>query len=139
MEKRGGHMKRNEAEQREANELMYRQQLLRQRAILLDQRRQLPEEKQVHMVAVSARLQKPQDRLGQEERVECVFACLRGDLHGGRHIAGPIGILGEATPDQSNQCQSPDGYTDRSMELQNSRMGGSGRGEIDGKREYEDE
>jgi len=47
-------MNRYEAEQREANCLVYGQQLSSQGAILLDQSRQLTDEKQVHVIATSA-------------------------------------------------------------------------------------
>jgi hypothetical protein len=63
MEKRGRHMKCNEAEQGKADSLMGAQQLLRERPILLDQRRQLSDEEQVHVIAMSVSLQNSQNRL----------------------------------------------------------------------------
>jgi len=118
---------------------MYGQQLLGERPILLDQGWQLTDEEQVHVIAMGARLQKPQNRLRQEERVEGVFTCHRRDSHCLGHVAGPVRILGEVTPDQTDHCQDPDGQTDRSMKLQKNRVGRPGRGEIDEKGEYEDE
>ena len=67
MEKRSRHMKCNEAEQREADSLMYAQQLLRERPILLDQRRKLSDEEEVHLITMSVRLQDSQNRLHQEK------------------------------------------------------------------------
>src|ERR1700686_1935120 len=98
-------MQHNEAEQREANCLMYRQQLLSQRSILLDQGWQLTDEEQVYVIATSACLQESQNRLRQEERVEGVFACHRCDLHCRGHVAGPTTRLGRVTPDETPHCQ----------------------------------
>jgi hypothetical protein len=51
------------------------QQLSGQRAILVDHAWQLTDEEQVHVIAMRVCLQKSQNRLRQEERVESVFAC----------------------------------------------------------------
>jgi len=68
---------------------MYGQQLLAS-GDLLDQGWQLTDEEQVHVIAMGTRLQKPQNRLRQEERVEGVFACHRRDSHCLGHVAGPV-------------------------------------------------
>src|SRR6202041_2974267 len=129
-------MKRNEAEQKEAESPMYAQQLVGERSILLDQRWQLSDEEQVHVIAMSVRLQNAQNRLRQEQGVERVFACHCRDSHGLGHVARPIRIFGKVTPRKAEQCYNPDGHANRSMELQKRRVGGARRGEIDRKREY---
>jgi len=63
------------------------QELLHERAVLADQRRQLAEEEQVHPVAVRVGLEEPGDQLGQQEGVERVFAPLRREPHRLRHVS----------------------------------------------------
>src|ERR1700720_3910488 len=63
-------MKRNQTEEKEPNRLVHHQELLRERAVLGDQRRQLAEQEQVHPVAVRIGLEEPEDRLGQQGGVE---------------------------------------------------------------------
>ena len=58
-------MKRNQAEEKEPDCLVHRQELLRERTVLADQRRQPAEEEQINPVAVGIGLEEPKDRLDQ--------------------------------------------------------------------------
>src|SRR5258708_17896939 len=127
-------MKRNESEQSESERLVCGQELLRKRAIFPNQRWQLSDEEEVHVITMSVRLQNSQNWLRQEEGVEGVFACHRRDSHCLGHVARPIRIFGKVTPYQAKQCHDPDSQTDRSMKLQKSCVGGTRRGEIGGER-----
>jgi len=66
VERRRG-MKRNQAEEKEPNGLVHRQELLREWAVLANERRQLAVQEQIHPVAVRVGLEEPEDRLGQQE------------------------------------------------------------------------
>jgi hypothetical protein len=67
-------MKRNEAEQGNADSLVYGQQLLCEGPILFDQRRQLSDEEQVRAITMRFSLQNSENRPRQEEGIEGVFA-----------------------------------------------------------------
>src|SRR3954452_13269101 len=72
VERRRG-MQRNQAEEKEPDRLVHLQELLREQAVLADQRWQLAKEEQVHPLAVGIGLEEPEDRLSQQEGVERVF------------------------------------------------------------------
>ena len=57
--KRGRGMKRNQAQEKEPNRFVHLQELLREWAVLANQRRKLDEEEQVHPVAVGVGLKEP--------------------------------------------------------------------------------
>ena len=52
-------MKRDQAEEKEADRLVHLQELLRERPVLADQRRQLAEEEKVRPVAMGVGVQEP--------------------------------------------------------------------------------
>src|ERR1700730_15748496 len=100
-------MKRNQAEEKQPDYHVHRQELLREWAVLADQGRQLAQEEQVHPVAVSIGLEEAQDRLGQQEGVERVFAPLRREPHRLRHVSGPIGKARELAPNETTKRHNP--------------------------------
>jgi len=63
-------VERKQTEEKEPDCLVHRQELLRERAVLADQRRQVTEEEQVHAVAVRVGVEKPKDRLDQQEGIK---------------------------------------------------------------------
>src|ERR1700683_217891 len=101
-------MQCNEAEQGEAENLMYAQQFVRERSILLNQSWQLSDEEQINVITVRVRLQNSENRLRQKQGVKRVFACHCRDSHALGHIARPIRIFGKLTPCQAEQCHNPD-------------------------------
>src|SRR6516165_1339243 len=99
VERRRG-KKRNQREEKEPDRLVNLQELLREWAVPADQRRQVAQEEQVHPVPVRVSVEEPEDRLGQQEGVEGVFAPLRRVPHRLRHVSGPVGEARELAPNQ---------------------------------------
>ena len=131
-------MKRDQAEEKEADRLVHLQELLRERAVLADQRRQLAEEEQVRPVAMGVGVQEPEDRLGQHEGVERVFAPLRREPHRLRHVSRPVGEARELAPNEPTERHDPHGHAKRTMQLDECNGLLLGRREIDREGEHED-
>jgi len=108
-------MKRNQGEKKEPDRFVHSQELLRECAVLTDQRRQLAKEEQVHPVAVRVGLEEPEDRLDQQEGVERVFAQLRREPHCLRHVRGPIGEARELAPNEPTEHHDPHSHAERAM------------------------
>ena len=117
---------------------MHRQELLRERAVLADQRRQVTEEEQVHAVAVRVGVEKPKDRLDQQEGIKCVFAPMRREPHRLRHVGGPVREARELAPNEPTENQDPHRHTERPMQVNECNSLILGRCEIDREGEYND-
>ena len=108
-------MKRNQAKEKEPDCLVHLQELPRERAVLADKRRQLAEEEQVHPVALRVGVEEPENRLGQQEGVERVFASMCHEPHRLRHVSGPVGEARELAPNQPTERHEPHGHAERPM------------------------